>query len=99
MTLRDASTFTFNAHHLQNIWHSILKATKITIRLNFVFSTFGPIAMFKEQALSFHVVYKTLHKITSLTFPATSFTFLDYITLISHFNPRDNWGKLNLEKQ
>ena len=59
MTLRDASTFTFNAHHLENVWHSILKATKITIRLNFVFTTFGPIAMFKEQSLSFHVVYKT----------------------------------------
>ena len=46
-------------------------------------ATFGPITMFKEQSLSFHVVSKTLRKIPFLLFPTTSFALLVFIDLVS----------------
>ena len=71
------------------IMFSMMKIHPIYKSLKVVSATFGPMKMFKKYSLSIHVVSKTLHKITFLSFPVTSFTFLVLIALFLHILRQD----------
>ena len=75
--------------------------TKGHASLKVVFGTFGPIKMFKKQSLSFHVVSKTFITQNYLfVIPSNILRFSClYRSFLAHFNPRDNRGKHDFEKQ
>ena len=73
--------------------------TKIKKAVKIVPATFGPVTMFKQQ----HCIKfpkHLLHKITLLSFPATSFAFLVFTALVLHiFNPEIIEAKTILKKK
>ena len=76
-------------------------ATNANFMLKVVSASFGPMAMFEQQSLSFHVVSKTFitqNYLFVILNNILGFTCL-YLSCLAHFKTRDNRGKHNFDKQ
>ena len=67
----------------------------LSTTLKVVSTTFGPITIFKQQSLLFHL----LHKITFSSLSTTSFASLVFIAFVLQILRRDSRSKHNFEKQ
>ena len=86
---------------LKVIVENLSTSTLSFLSLKVVSATFGPITMFKEQSLSFHVVFKifiTQNYLFVIPNNIRHFTCL-YHSCLAHFKVRDNRGTHNFEKQ
>ena len=85
----------------QNIYSKCNFEGYVMVYLKVVSATFRPIKMFKKQSLSFHVVSKTFITQNYLfVIPSNILRFSClYRSFLAHFNPRDNRGKHDVEKQ